>query len=80
VSRSVFLEHLAEQDLDDHVDYIAADNPSAAARFIESVENAFARLAETPLIGVVGNSEIQDSREFVLGRSQVLKSTSSFIV
>ena len=49
----VFLEHLAEKDLEEYVDYIAADNPSAAARFIESVETAFAQLADMPRIGVV---------------------------
>ncbi len=49
----IFLERLAQQDLDEHVDYIAADNPSAAARFIESVETAFEQLADMPRIGVV---------------------------
>ena len=48
----VFLERLAEHDLEEHVDYIAADNPSAAARFIESVETAFDQLANMPRTGV----------------------------
>ena len=51
----VVLERLAEQDLEGHVDYIAADRPSAAAHFIDAAEAAFARLAGMPRIGAVRN-------------------------
>lgn len=51
----VVLERLAEQDLEGHVDYIAADRPSAAVRFVDAAEAASARLAEMPRIGAVRN-------------------------
>jgi toxin ParE1/3/4 len=51
VARPVLREHLAELDLNDHVDYIAADNPTAAARFIDAVEKAFRLLSLMPEIG-----------------------------
>ena len=51
MKQPVVLERLAEQDLEGHVDYIAADRTSAAVRFIDAAEAAFARLAKMPRIG-----------------------------
>ena len=49
----IFIENLAEADLEEHIDYIAADSPLQAARFIEAVQSSFARLADMPRIGKV---------------------------
>ena len=46
----------AEQDRDDIWDYIAADNPSAAAQMDLLFSDATAKLAEFPMLGHVGNS------------------------
>jgi toxin ParE1/3/4 len=53
VSYRVVQERLAEIDLIEHVAYIARGRPSAALRFIDAVEQAFARLADMPEIGPV---------------------------
>ena len=47
----VFIENLAEQDLEACIDFIAADGPVRATRFIEAVQSAFDRLADMPQIG-----------------------------
>jgi toxin ParE1/3/4 len=51
VKRRVVRTGLAEVDLLEHVDYIAVNNPYAALRFVDTVEQAFARLSEMPEIG-----------------------------
>lgn len=53
MSYRVIRERLAEIDLSEHVMYLTRDRPSAALRFIDAVERAFARLAEMPEIGPV---------------------------
>jgi toxin ParE1/3/4 len=53
VSYGVVRERLAEIDLTAHVTYLTRDRPSTALRFIDAVEQAFARLAEMPEIGPV---------------------------
>jgi addiction module RelE/StbE family toxin len=53
----------AEQDRADIWDYIAADNPHAAARMDELFSDAAARLAEHPKLGKPGN--ISGTREQV---------------
>ena len=53
----------AEQDRQDVCDYIAADNPSAAARIDELFGIAAGRLAEFPLVGKPG--KIAGTRELV---------------
>jgi toxin ParE1/3/4 len=42
---------LASQDLSDVVQYIAGDNPDAASRFLEEVEETYRRLALEPAMG-----------------------------
>ena len=41
----------AHADLLEIADYIAADNPEAAERFLDAAEEAFTRLAAMPSIG-----------------------------
>ncbi len=43
----------AEQDLVDHFVYIGLRNPTAAERFLEAAAEAFALLAQFPLLGRV---------------------------
>ena len=53
----------AEQDRADVWDYIAADNPHAAARMDELFSDAAARLAEHPRLGTQG--KIPGTRELI---------------
>ncbi len=53
----------AEQDRADIWDFIAADNPHAAARMDELFSDAAARLAEHPKLGKQGN--ISGTRELI---------------
>jgi len=53
VNKRVVRSGPAEVDLLEHLDYIGVDNPDAALRFIEAVEQAFERLSEMPEIGSV---------------------------
>lgn len=53
----------AEQDRTDIWDYIAADNPSAAARMDEIFSDAAARLSKYPKLGKTG--KISGTRELI---------------
>jgi toxin ParE1/3/4 len=53
VKKRVVRTGLAEVDLLEHLDYISVDNPDAALRLIEAVEQAFERLSEMPEIGSI---------------------------
>jgi len=53
----------AQQDRADIWDYIAADNPNAAARIDQLFSGAAARLADFPLLGRVG--KVPGSRELI---------------
>ena len=57
----------ALQDRADVWDYIAADNPGAAARMDELFSDAAARLADHPKLGRPG--KIQGTRELVVHES-----------
>lgn len=52
MKRFVYRLDLAEQDLLEHFEYLLAENPDAALRFVDAAEAAFKQLAEMPLIGV----------------------------
>lgn len=41
----------ADNDLDDHINYIAQDNFNAALRFLEAVESTYTKIGEFPAIG-----------------------------
>jgi toxin ParE1/3/4 len=51
MSMSVQKMQQAHADLLEIADYIAADNPEAAERFLDAAEEAFAHLAAMPSIG-----------------------------
>lgn len=53
----------AEQDRAEVWDYIAANNPHAAARMDELFSNAAARLAEHPKLGTLG--KMSGTRELI---------------
>lgn len=53
----------AEQDRAEVWDYIAANNPHAAARMDELFSNAAARLAEHPKLGALG--KMSGTRELI---------------
>lgn len=57
----------AEQDRTDIWDYIATDNPGAAARMDELFSDAAASLAKHPKIGKTG--KISGTRELILHES-----------
>jgi toxin ParE1/3/4 len=44
-------ERGALADLDEIFEYIAQDNPAAAARLVVRIEEVAARIAETPVMG-----------------------------
>ena len=48
---SYVLSRVAEQDVDEIITYIAADNPKAAHNFVDALYDAFVRLAENPHLG-----------------------------
>lgn len=60
----------AEEDRDDIWDYIAADNPSAAAEMDKLFSNAAARLTTHPMLGRPGR--IPATRELILHESYCL--------
>ena len=43
---------LAERDVLEHFEYLLAERPEAALRFVDAVEAALERLADMPLMGV----------------------------
>lgn len=49
--RTVRLLALAEQDLADIYDYVAAQNPTAADRLLTRIEKELGRLSTQPLLG-----------------------------
>jgi len=61
----------AEADLAQIGDYIAADNPTAARRFIERMTSKFAALAATPGMGVRRAELPDDLRMFPVDRYPV---------
>lgn len=55
---------LALSDLNSAYDYIAVENPSAAARVVEKIEKALTALSRHPEIGRPGR--VEGSRELVV--------------
>ena len=54
----------------EQLDYIAADNPGAAARLDEEIERQIDLLAQHPLMGRVGR--VKGTREMVIRRSSLI--------
>src|SRR5262249_934193 len=61
--RLIFAEP-AERDLDDIIDYIALDNPAAAAKVYRAIVAAAERLTRFPEIGRAGR--LPDTRELTI--------------
>lgn len=49
--KNYFLSHIAEQDIDEIVSYIANENPNAALKLLDALYEAMDNLAENPLLG-----------------------------
>lgn len=54
----------AQRDLNEIADYVAQDNPEAAARVIEEIRNGVGRLATFPQLGCEGL--VPGTRELVM--------------
>jgi toxin ParE1/3/4 len=57
----------AEADLEEIYDYIAADNPLAAVRFVARLEDLATQLARTPGMGRARPALLPNLRSFPLG-------------
>lgn len=51
MSYRILRERLAQQDIDEHADYMARDRPRSALEFVDAVERALTRLADMPELG-----------------------------
>lgn len=67
MSRCVFTDQ-AIQDLDEIHDFIAADDPSAAARLIDEIEQKCQAIAQAPGMGRARNELASSLRSFPVGR------------
>jgi toxin ParE1/3/4 len=54
---TVRLLRAAEEDLNDILEYIAADNPSAAAAVLDRIERDFRLLSQQPRLGRIPEEE-----------------------
>lgn len=69
----VFWSSRAEAQLVDIEDYIAADDPAAAERFVESIRDRVRRVARMPRSGrVVPELAREDTREVLVGRYRIV--------
>jgi toxin ParE1/3/4 len=62
----------AEIDLIEIWTYVARDNPDAADRLLDRIEDACVRLAETPHLGPARPDLAADLRYFVVGEYLIL--------
>ncbi len=62
----------AEADVESIADYIAEDNPRAAQRWIDDIEERFARLGDMPGIGVARPDVRPDMRMLPVGNYLIL--------
>jgi toxin ParE1/3/4 len=60
----------ALRDLDDVYAYVAADNPAAAGRLVEQIEEGVQRLSRHPRMGRVGR--VPGTRELVIAGTPFL--------
>lgn len=68
---------IAVQDLEDILDYIQTDNPSAALNLIDTIDNSISKLSTHPYIGGIP----KDSRLLRLGyRILIIKNYLAFYV
>ena len=62
----------AEADLAELMDYVALDNPVAALRLIDRIEQACRMLGERPLLGGAGPELAPQARSWVVGEYLIL--------
>jgi toxin ParE1/3/4 len=62
----------AEEDLIDFWLYIAQDNPGAADRLLDEIEDKFSLLAANPKLGPARPDIAEDCRYFPVGRYLIL--------
>lgn len=68
----VYFSESAIADLEEIRDYIAADNPVAAAKLIDDVEEACERFARHPGLGVNRDDLLQGIRLFPVRKTYVV--------
>ena len=61
------LRPLAERDIEEILSYIAAESPSAASRWLGSMRDTCARLADMPKMGVARPEIRPEMRLFFMG-------------
>ncbi|GAP94081.1 type II toxin-antitoxin system RelE/ParE family toxin [Leptolyngbya sp. NIES-2104] len=69
MSRGISIRPAASNDIDQHVSYLAENDPSAAMRFFDAARQTFANLARTPGIGKIyraGEDETQNIRRWAV--------------
>lgn len=67
MSKRIIITPKANQDLEEHFDYITQNNPDAALRFFDATRQSFANLAKMPGIGrlyPVSNSRLAELRKW----------------
>ena len=67
-SRRIFYSGPARQDLDEIWDYIAANNPIAASKFIDRILKASQSYANQPRLGEARFDLMPDCRHFSVGQ------------
>jgi len=67
MSRCVFTDQ-AIQDLDDIHDFVAEDDPAAAARLMDELEQKCGALAQTPAMGRARDELAPSLRSFPVGK------------
>jgi len=67
MSRGYRLSPLAQSDLDQIWDFIAADNPTAASNVIHKFDTRFQMLVRQPLIGESREELLSGLRSFPVG-------------
>ncbi|MGB8817375.1 MAG: type II toxin-antitoxin system RelE/ParE family toxin [Rhizobiaceae bacterium] len=58
----------ADNDIESIADYIAQDNPNAALRWIDDIEEKLNAIAETPKLGAHRPEIMEDLRTVALGK------------
>lgn len=57
MSRGVVIRPKAQAQIDEQAQYIALDNPHAARRFLDALQESFQALAELPTLGRIWESQ-----------------------
>ena len=68
INRRIFYSGPARRDLDEIWDYIAANNPNAANKFIDKIVKAAQSYANQPRLGEARFDLMPDCRHFSVGQ------------